>query len=43
MNKISLFDEAKYMAISAHGTQTYGGFPYFYHLEQVINVLIMNT
>ena len=39
MKRITKTKEAAYMAISAHGTQTYDGKPYFYHLEQVVDVL----
>lgn len=37
--KIDKVKEAAYYAISLHGLQTYDGHPYFYHLEQVVEVL----
>ena len=37
--RLTLFDEAKYLAISLHGMQTYDKYPYYYHLEQVVDVL----
>lgn len=39
MKRITLVKEAAYMAIAAHGNQTYDGHPYYYHLEQVVDVL----
>lgn len=39
MKRITLVKEASYLAISAHGTQTYDGYPYYYHLEQVVDIL----
>ena len=39
MKRITLVKEAAYMAISAHGNQTYDGYPYYYHLEQVVDIL----
>ena len=39
MIRITLVKEAAYFAISAHGNQTYDGFPYYYHLEEVVDVL----
>lgn len=39
MKRITLVKEAAYMAISAHGSQTYDEYPYYYHLEQVVDVL----
>ena len=39
MKRITIVKEASYLAISAHGTQTYDGYPYYYHLEQVVDVL----
>ena len=39
MKLISVIDRAKYYAISLHGSQTYGGLPYFYHLEAVVSIL----
>jgi len=39
MKRITLVKEASYLAIAAHGTQTYDGYPYYYHLEQVVDVL----
>ena len=37
--KLTLVDEARYLAISLHGTQTYDGYPYYYHLEDVVEIL----
>lgn len=37
--RLTLLDEAKYLAISLHGAQTYDGYPYYYHLEEVVDVL----
>ena len=39
MKRITKVKEAAYLAISQHGTQTYDGHPYYYHLEQVVDVL----
>jgi (p)ppGpp synthase/HD superfamily hydrolase len=39
MKRITKIKEATYLAISLHGMQTYDGKPYFYHLEQVVDVL----
>lgn len=39
MKRITLVKEASYLAIAAHGNQTYDGYPYYYHLEQVVDVL----
>lgn len=39
MKRITITKEAAYVAISAHGFQTYAGYPYYYHLEQVVDVL----
>lgn len=39
MKRISQTKEAAYFAISKHGSQTYDGYPYYYHLEQVVDVL----
>lgn len=39
MKRITKTKEAAYLAISLHGMQTYDGKPYFYHLEQVVDVL----
>lgn len=40
MLRVTKQKEAAYLAISLHGTQTYDGYPYYYHLEQVVDVLI---
>ena len=40
MKRITKVKEAAYLAIGQHGTQTYDGHPYYYHLEQVVDVLI---
>jgi (p)ppGpp synthase/HD superfamily hydrolase len=39
MLRVTKIKEAAYLAISLHGTQTYDGHPYYYHLEQVVDVL----
>ncbi len=39
MIRITLVKEAAYFAISAHGNQTYDGYPYYFHLEEVVEVL----
>ena len=39
MIRITLVKEAAYFAISAHGNQTYDGYPYYYHLEEVVDIL----
>lgn len=39
MKRITKVKEAAYLAISLHGMQNYDGFPYYYHLEQVVDVL----
>ena len=39
MKRITLIKEASYIAISKHGNQTYDGYPYYYHLEQVVDIL----
>lgn len=39
MKRITLTKEAAYLAISAHGNQTYDGYPYYYHLEDVVDIL----
>ena len=39
MKQITKIQEAAYLAVSMHGKQKYGNKPYFYHLEQVVNVL----
>lgn len=39
MIRITKVKEAAYLAISLHGMQTYDGQPYYYHLEQVVDVL----
>ena len=39
MKRITKVKEAAYFAISKHGNQTYDGYPYYYHLEQVVDVL----
>lgn len=39
MIRITKVKEAAYLAIAQHGTQTYDGHPYYYHLEQVVDVL----
>ena len=39
MKRITKTKEAAYLAISLHGMQTYDGYPYYYHLEQVVDVL----
>ena len=39
MLRVTKVKEAAYLAISLHGTQTYDGHPYYYHLEQVVDVL----
>ena len=39
MKRITKLKEAAYFAISKHGNQTYDGYPYYYHLEQVVDVL----
>jgi (p)ppGpp synthase/HD superfamily hydrolase len=39
MKRISITKLAAYRAISLHGAQDYDGKPYFYHLEQVVDVL----
>ena len=39
MIRITLVKEAAYFAISAHGNQTYDGYPYYFHLEEVVDVL----
>lgn len=39
MKRTTKVKEAAYFAISKHGNQTYDGFPYYYHLEQVVDVL----
>ncbi|MFZ2992433.1 MAG: HD domain-containing protein [Microgenomates group bacterium] len=36
---MKLLDEAKYFAKNKHGKQMYGNKPYFYHLEQVSNLV----
>ena len=33
-------EKARYFAIASHGNQTYEGLPYFYHLEEVVDILI---
>jgi (p)ppGpp synthase/HD superfamily hydrolase len=39
--RMTLIDEARYLAISLHGMQKYDdGFPYYYHLEDVVDVLL---
>ena len=39
MIRLTLVKEAAYFAISAHGNQTYDGYPYYYHLEEVVDIL----
>jgi len=39
MKRITITKKAAYTAIAAHGGQMYGDLPYFYHLEQVVDVL----
>jgi len=39
MKRITKVKEAAYLAISLHGMQNYDGYPYYYHLEQVVDVL----
>lgn len=39
MKRITKVKEAAYFAISKHGNQTYDGYPYYFHLEQVVDVL----
>ena len=39
MRRITLVKEAAYFAIAAHGNQTYDGYPYYYHLEEVVEIL----
>lgn len=39
MKRISKVKEAAYFAISVHGIQKYDGQPYYYHLEQVVDIL----
>lgn len=39
MKRITKVKEAAYTAISSHGMQTYDEHPYYYHLEQVVDVL----
>jgi len=39
MLRVTKVKEAAYLAISLHGTQTYDKHPYYYHLEQVVDVL----
>ncbi len=39
MIRITTVKEAAYFAISAHGSQTYDGYPYYYHLEEVVDIL----
>ena len=39
MLRVTKVKEAAYLAISLHGTQTYDGHPYYYHLEQVVDIL----
>jgi (p)ppGpp synthase/HD superfamily hydrolase len=39
MKQITKIQEAAYLAVAMHGKQKYGDKPYFYHLEQVVNVL----
>ena len=39
MIPLSKVKEASYMAIAAHGSQTYDGYPYYYHLEEVVKIL----
>lgn len=39
MIRITKVKEAAYFAISAHGNQTYDGYPYYFHLEEVVEVL----
>jgi len=37
--RLTLVDEARYLAISLHGLQKYDEHPYYYHLEEVVEVL----
>jgi len=37
--RLTLIDEARYLAISKHGVQGYDEYPYYYHLEEVVDVL----
>jgi guanosine-3',5'-bis(diphosphate) 3'-pyrophosphohydrolase len=37
--RLTLIDEARYFAIAAHGNQMYEDLPYYYHLEEVVEVL----
>lgn len=39
MKRVTKIKEAAYLAISLHGMQNYDGYPYYYHLEQVVSVL----
>lgn len=39
MKRVTKIKEAAYLAISLHGMQNYDGYPYYYHLEQVVDVL----
>ena len=39
MIRLTLVKEAAYFAISAHGNQTYDSYPYYYHLEEVVDIL----
>ena len=39
MLRVTKVKEAAYLAISLHGMQTYDKHPYYYHLEQVVDVL----
>lgn len=39
MKRVTLVKQAAYMAIGAHGNQTYDGYPYYYHLEEVVDTL----
>ena len=39
MRRLTLVKEAAYLAISSHGNQTYDGYPYYYHLEEVVDIL----
>jgi len=39
MKRITEIKEAAYFAIAKHGSQTYDEYPYYYHLEQVVDIL----